>query len=166
MKKTLVLVLLASLFLACNKKKEVQTNVNIETIDSVKHEEETLLIKDEQQITDYVLVNSIDQNCEAYFLSILESSKQFQKSIEGLDLSIKKNGGIGLAIRLEKKDNNINYIISETYSDKSTVIFTYVFILKTNKLYNEDYILGNSEEIDFDQKLLNKKQLICDFKTK
>jgi hypothetical protein len=158
MKKSIVLI--SILLIACVKNNKTEKS-EYET-DSLSVENNSNLIKDEEGITDFVIVNKIPNTCEQYYLSILKSSKSFLSETENLDDSIKQNGGNGLSIKLETIDQNIKYIISEIYPDKSTVINTYIYNPKTEKLNREDYLFGTLEEIDFDQNLLNKNGLNCD----
>ena len=162
MKKSLVLVIIINLLFACNKKgNNLITDAQSEIIDSTIINNSPLK-KDEMGITDYVIESSVNTNCEAYFLSILNSSKQYKNDTKNLDQNIKINGGIGLNVKLEKEENIVKYVVSEAYSDKNTVINTYFFNITNNKLYIEDFIIsGVSQEIDFDQNLLNKNTLNC-----
>lgn len=162
MKKSLVLVVITVLAIGCKKESEIipniQNSVKVDTVISTKN---SSLVKDEEGITDYVIVNTISTNCETYFLNILKSSKEFKNDTKDLDSIIKKNGGIGLNIKLEKEGQGIKYIVSESYSDKNTVINIYFFNFENTELYKEDYLFGSLEQIDFNHKLLSKINLYC-----
>lgn len=162
MKKSIVLIVIICTLFACSKKNENQSVTDISTeIESI-NKKDTLLKIDKEGITDYIIENTVELDCEKLFLSILNSSKQYKKDTKNLDQSIKQNGGIGLDIKLEKQEDAIKYIVSESYRDKNTVINIYFFNTKNKKLYVEDFIInGMLEEIDFDQNLLDKNALNC-----
>ena len=162
MKKSIVLIVIICTLFACSKKNENQPVTDISTeIESINKKDPLLKI-DKEGITDYIIENTVELDCEKLFLSILNSSKQYKKDTKNLDQSIKQNGGIGLDIKLEKQEDAIKYIVSESYRDKNTVINIYFFNTKNKKLYVEDFIInGMLEEIDFDQNLLDKNALNC-----
>jgi len=153
MKKICILFLFFGALLACNQKKENTTTQNAEKTNAVPFRQDSLK-NDIEKNKELILVHEIDPDCETYFLSLLNSSKNFKADVLGLDQEIKKNNGIGLVIKLKKEENQIRFFVLESYPEKDTAVGTYFFNTKTKKLYREDYIAENPVEINFNKNLL------------
>ncbi|UYW00317.1 hypothetical protein K5I29_06960 [Flavobacterium agricola] len=161
MKKTIFLFLIVGLIASCNSKKEAEFTE--ESTNNAETEITTgTVLENTETEKDQFLVDETKTACETYYLTLLNSSKTFKKDTEGLDASIKQNGGTGLHVVVKKEGELIKYTVLETYADKNTVISTYFFNIKTQQLYEEDYIGATPEMLDFDKKLITKNNLDCD----
>ena len=172
MKKNIVLLgILTTIFVGCKKEKDT-TDTNQKTLVNTELQEDTKIVKATDGVTTHIIKSGVEKSCHQVLKNIITSLKQYQKEVKGLEAAIIKNGGSGIGINIErqignKQEKNSNdpiyvYNIVENYQDHTTAIATYLFNIKTKKLYQKHFILDEVIEIDFNQNYLKDFDLYCE----
>lgn len=171
MKKIILILFILStlLFISCKKDNPDTPPEEVAVQDSLAIPEIDTLENTSQKPT-HVIETGVPDACHELLIKLLETSKQYQKDIKGLEAAVKKNGGKGIGITIELIDNEYNIKttnkifrleVFENYPDRIVKINTYVFSPDTKKLYKKDFILDEVSQIDINQKKLPEIKLYC-----
>ncbi|NJK96049.1 MAG: hypothetical protein HC830_02015 [Bacteroidetes bacterium] len=118
------------------------------------------------------IVKETNQFCGSLAIEILKSSDRYTELTAGLIEAVKKNGGNGVGVKLDKspspeKDKAFSYStryemeVSENYPDRQVNIAHFVFDPKKKQLFEYNVVQDQMVEIDFDTGLLNQTAQYC-----
>ena len=172
MKKNLLIATLFTTLLITSCKKDNPDTMpeDITVQDTVQVTKEVDSVVTPNQGTTQVIETGVPDACHELLIKMLETSKQYQKDIKGVEAAVKKNGGKGIGITIEFLDNEYNIPtqnkifrleVFENHPDRIIKLNTYVFSPDTKKLYKKDFILDEVSQIDFNQKKLPEIKLYC-----
>jgi hypothetical protein len=112
------------------------------------------------------------KNCADVVIEIVTTSPSFKKTTKGLNERVKKNGGKGYGVAIERSplpdldnawDYSENFEISlhETYPDRIVTIRRYIFNPEKRELYLNDDVNNKLIKIEYDRNLLIQFDELC-----